>query len=82
MVECGSEMTGCRSKVRVVGPGSGLLRIGELDARYVSVYIFCLCGNLTNMGLGSLSSVHEYDLPGAIRIFTRPVVTADDDTVE
>ena len=82
MVECGSEMTAYRSKAWVVGPGYGLLGIGELDARYVSVYILYLCGNLTIMGLGSLSSVYEYDLPGAIRIFTRPVVTADDDTVE
>ncbi len=71
-----------RSKARVVGPGYGLLEIGELDARYVSVYIFYFGGSLTVMGLGSLSSVYGYDLPGAVRIFTRPVVTADDGTVE
>ncbi len=82
MIGCGSKITTRRSKARVVGPGSGFLGIGELDARYASVYIFYLRGNPTVMGLGSVSSVYEYDLPGAIRIFTTPVVTTDEDTVE
>ena len=75
-------MTARRSKARVVDLGSGFLGIGELDARYASVYIFYLRGNLTVMGLVSVSSVYEYDLSGAITIFTRPVVTAGDGTVE
>ena len=82
MIGCGSKITARRPKARVVGPGSGFLGIGELDARYAEVYIFYLCGNPTVMGLGSLSSVYAYDLPGVIGIFTRPVVTVDDGPVE